>query len=63
MKTGDSPICPLWRALLSSWRLRVQFRHVSDLVSWRMEGAAARMVFVDGRFDPQLSTLACSRKA
>src|SRR5437764_1061571 len=29
---------------------------VSDLVQWRMEGAAARMVFVDGRFEPQLST-------
>ena len=28
---------------------------VSDLVEWRMEGAAARLVFVDGRFEPQLS--------
>jgi Fe-S cluster assembly protein SufD len=28
---------------------------VSDLVQWRMEGAAARLVFVDGRFEPQLS--------
>jgi Fe-S cluster assembly protein SufD len=29
---------------------------VSDLVQWRMEGAAARMVFVDGYFEPKLST-------
>ena len=29
---------------------------VSDLVHWRMEGAAARLVFVDGRFEPNLST-------
>src|SRR5579863_3899178 len=29
---------------------------VSDLVQWRMEGAAARLVFVDGRFEPKLST-------
>jgi Fe-S cluster assembly protein SufD len=29
---------------------------VSDLVEWRMEGAAARMVFVDGCFEPKLST-------
>ena len=29
---------------------------VSDLVQWRMQGAAARMVFMDGRFAPQLST-------
>lgn len=29
---------------------------VSDLVAWRMEGAGARMVFVDGRFEPALST-------
>ncbi len=28
---------------------------VSDLVQWRMEGAVARMVFVDGRFEPNLS--------
>jgi Fe-S cluster assembly protein SufD len=28
---------------------------VSDLVQWRMEGAAARLVFVDGRFEPGLS--------
>jgi Fe-S cluster assembly protein SufD len=28
---------------------------VSDLVQWRMEGAAARLVFVDGRFEPNLS--------
>src|SRR5258708_17232322 len=27
-----------------------------DLVAWRMEGAAARMVFVDGSFAPELST-------
>jgi len=29
---------------------------VSDLVQWRMRDAAARMVFVDGRFAPQLSS-------
>lgn len=29
---------------------------VSELVTWRMEGASARMVFVDGRFAPELST-------
>jgi Fe-S cluster assembly protein SufD len=29
---------------------------VSDLVQWRMNGAVARMVFIDGRFAPQLST-------
>jgi len=29
---------------------------VSDLAQWRMEGAAARLVFVDGRFEPSLST-------
>lgn len=29
---------------------------VSDLVRWRMKGAVARLVFVDGRFAPQLST-------
>ena len=29
---------------------------VSDLVQWRMEGAAARMVFVDGCLEPKLST-------
>jgi len=29
---------------------------VSDLVQWRMEGAVARLVFVDGRFEPNLST-------
>ena len=29
---------------------------VSDLLAWRMEGAAARLVFVDGRFEPNLST-------
>jgi Fe-S cluster assembly protein SufD len=29
---------------------------VSDLVAWRMEGAAARMVFVNGRFAANLST-------
>jgi Fe-S cluster assembly protein SufD len=29
---------------------------VSDLVAWRMEGAAARLVFVDGLFAPELST-------
>ena len=28
---------------------------VSDLVLWRMEGAAARLVFVDGRFERNLS--------
>jgi Fe-S cluster assembly protein SufD len=28
----------------------------SDLVAWRMEDATARMVFVDGRFAPELST-------
>ena len=28
---------------------------VSDLVHWRMEGAAARLVFVDGRFEQKLS--------
>ncbi len=28
---------------------------VSDLVQWRMEGAAARLVFVDGRFEAKLS--------
>jgi Fe-S cluster assembly protein SufD len=33
----------------------VQFT-VSDFVAWRMEGAAARLVFVDGRFAPNLST-------
>ena len=27
----------------------------SELISWRMEGATARMVFVDGRFAPELS--------
>ncbi|HZP06503.1 MAG TPA: Fe-S cluster assembly protein SufD [Terracidiphilus sp.] len=27
----------------------------SDLAAWRMEGAAARMVFVNGRFAPELS--------
>jgi Fe-S cluster assembly protein SufD len=33
--------------------------HVSDadLGRWRMEGAAAQLVFVDGRFVPQLSSL------
>jgi len=29
---------------------------VSELVAWRMEGAVARMVFVDGGFAPELST-------
>lgn len=29
---------------------------VSELVTWRMDGAAARMVFVDGGFAPELST-------
>jgi Fe-S cluster assembly protein SufD len=29
---------------------------VSDLAQWRMEGAIARMVFVDGYFAPHLST-------
>ena len=29
---------------------------VSELVAWRMEHAAARMVFVDGHFAPELST-------
>jgi Fe-S cluster assembly protein SufD len=29
---------------------------VSDLAAWRIEGAAARMVFVDGDFAPVLST-------
>lgn len=29
---------------------------VSELVAWRMNGAVARMVFVDGRFAPELST-------
>jgi Fe-S cluster assembly protein SufD len=33
----------------------VQFT-VSDFVAWRMEGAAARLVFVDGRFAANLST-------
>ena len=28
---------------------------VSDLVQWRMEGAVARLVFVDGRLEPALS--------
>jgi Fe-S cluster assembly protein SufD len=31
---------------------------VSDLVQWRMEGAAARLVFVDGRLEPALSNWA-----
>jgi Fe-S cluster assembly protein SufD len=29
---------------------------VSDLAQWRMKGAVARMVFMDGRFAPELST-------
>ena len=29
---------------------------ISDTRQWRMQGAAARMVFVDGHFAPQLST-------
>jgi Fe-S cluster assembly protein SufD len=29
---------------------------VSDLVQWRMEGAIARLVFLDGHFAPELST-------
>lgn len=48
-------LAPLTRA---SFRLARGSAHpftVSDLVQWRMEGAAARLVFVDGRFEPGLS--------
>jgi Fe-S cluster assembly protein SufD len=53
-----------WRFTNISALVRTPFRlargsahpfTVSDLVQWRMEGAAARLVFVDGRFEPQLS--------
>jgi len=54
-----------WRFTNLASLLRTPFRlvragavpfTVSELVAWRMEGAAARMVFVDGRFAPELST-------
>src|SRR5947207_10340011 len=53
-----------WRFTNISALVRTPFRlargsadqfTVSDLVQWRMEGAAARLVFVDGRFEPGLS--------
>jgi len=54
-----------WRFTSVAALARTQFRlargnpvpfTVSELVTWRMEGAVARMVFVDGRFAPELST-------
>jgi Fe-S cluster assembly protein SufD len=54
-----------WRFTNVSALARTQFKlargntvpfATSDLVAWRMEDAAARMVFVDGRFAPELST-------
>jgi Fe-S cluster assembly protein SufD len=60
-----------WRFTNISALVRTPFRlargsanefTVSDLVQWRMEGAAARLVFVDGRFEPQLSNWAVLRK-
>jgi len=53
-----------WRFTSLASLMRTRFRlargsenqfTVSDLVQWRMEGAAARLVFVDGRLEPQLS--------
>jgi len=54
-----------WRFTNVSAFARITFRvareslvriTVSDLEQWRMHDTAARMVFVDGRFAPQLST-------
>jgi Fe-S cluster assembly protein SufD len=48
-------LAPLTR---TSFRLARGSAHqftVSDLVQWRMEGTAARLVFVDGQFQPGLS--------
>jgi Fe-S cluster assembly protein SufD len=48
-------LAPLTRTSFRLARGRDNQFTVSDLVQWRMEGAAARLVFVDGRFEPQLS--------
>src|SRR5437868_6307782 len=54
-----------WRFTNISALVRAPFRRarksaiaftVSDLAAWRMKGAAARMVFLDGCFAPNLST-------
>ncbi len=49
-------LAPLTRTTFRLARGSADQFTVSDLVQWRMEGAAARLVFVDGRFEPNLST-------
>jgi Fe-S cluster assembly protein SufD len=49
-------LAPLTRTTFRLARGSAHQFTVSDLVHWRMEGAAARLVFVDGRFEPSLST-------
>jgi Fe-S cluster assembly protein SufD len=49
-------LAPLTRTTFRLARGSAHQFTVSDLVQWRMEGAAARLVFVDGRFETNLST-------
>ena len=48
-------LAPLTRSTFRLARGSANQFTVSDLVQWRMEGAAARLVFVDGRFERNLS--------
>ena len=54
MKTGASPMSPRSRALPFSLAEKGRARvSDSDLQPWRMEDAAAQLVFVDGQFRPR----------
>jgi len=49
-------LAPLTRTTFRLARGSAHQFTVSDLVQWRMEGAVARLVFVDGRIEANLST-------